>query len=264
MPALPPSPRALGPIPDLLCLEPALRVDLGGLKETLVFAFAAGSAIESFDDILGRATLPPSAWDRSYFARDLFLSQLIEKSLPVRALGQSYEPCAPYLLRAIGEPPKSPEILAFRRALLGELAASSELRGDFERVYVEIVRLRALLSTGRISSATLRRLEILRVVHAVFGLLGELLRGRALGPRSPSSLRRGGLRERGLPAPRRAARSRRAPRHRRCPRARRRRRRAPHLPGRLASARTATTPFTRLPLGPLVRAASPPLSGATG
>jgi DNA mismatch repair protein MutS2 len=181
MPALPPSPRAAGPIPDLLSAEPALRIDAVELGEVLVFAFATGGAIESFDDILGKAALPPSTWDRSHFARDLFLDQLVEHGLPVRIGARSYQPCAPYLLRALSAPPRSPEALAFRRAVLGELAGSTEMRGEAEAVYVEIVRLRALLCTGRLSSAVLRRLDILRSVHALFGLLATSFAGAKSG-----------------------------------------------------------------------------------
>ena len=181
MPALPPSPRALGPIPDLLSAEPALRIDATALGEVLVFAFATGGAIESFDQILGEASLPPSTWDRSHFARDLFLDQLVEHGLPVRIGARSYEVCAPYLLRALGAPPRSPEVLTFRRAVLGELAASPDSRREFEAIYAELVRLRAMLCTGRIASAPLRRLDILRVVHTLFGLLATSFAGAKSG-----------------------------------------------------------------------------------
>lgn len=171
MPAMPPPSRSPVPIPDLLSAEPSARIDVPALQQTLVFAFATGGSIEAFDQALGAASLPASAWDSDYFTRDLFLAQLIERCLSVRIGGRTYEACAPYLLRAISAPPRDPEVLAFRRSVLAELAGSKVLRGDFERVYTEIVRLRTLLCAGRLASAGLRRLEILRSAHKVFGEL---------------------------------------------------------------------------------------------
>jgi DNA mismatch repair protein MutS2 len=179
--ALIPSSPSLGPVPDLLSAEPTVRIDLASLRQTLVFAFATGGSVEAFDHILAAAPLPASAWDRAYFARDVFLAQLLESCLTIRIGGRSYEVCRPYLLRAIGEPPRSPEVLAFRRRVLGELATSKELRADFERVYMEIVRFRALLCAGRFTAHVLRRLEILRAVHKVFELLATSFEGATSG-----------------------------------------------------------------------------------
>jgi DNA mismatch repair protein MutS2 len=178
---MPPKPRPLGPIPDLLSADPTVRVDLAELRQTLVFAFATGGTIEAFDQAVGCASLPPSGWDRAYFERDLFLSQLIEGCLCVRIGGRTYEVCKPYLLRAIAEPPRAPEVLAFRQRVLDELASSQELRGDFERVYTEIVRLRTLLCAGRFTTQGLRRLEILRTIHKVIGGLAASFAGATSG-----------------------------------------------------------------------------------
>ncbi len=75
-----PPPRSLPPVPDLLSATPAVRVDFGALRDTLVFAFAMGGSVESFEEALGGASLPPSAWDRTHFARDLFLDDLVERA----------------------------------------------------------------------------------------------------------------------------------------------------------------------------------------
>jgi DNA mismatch repair protein MutS2 len=174
MPALPPHPRPAGPVPDLLSAEPTVRIDLSELRQTLVFAFATGGSIETFDQAVSSASLPASGWDRSYFERDLFLEQLIERCLPVRIGGRTYEICAPYLLRAIAEPPRDPSILAFRRGVLDELASSKGLRGEFEQSYLDLVRVRTLLCAGQYTSRGLRRLEVLRAIHkALGGLAGS-------------------------------------------------------------------------------------------
>src|SRR4028118_2392782 len=104
--AMIPSPGPAFPIPDLLSKEPMVRIDLADLRETLVFAFAMGGSVEAFDRAVAGAALPESGWDRANFARDLFLDQLLEGALSVRVGGRAYEVSRPYLLRALGEPPR--------------------------------------------------------------------------------------------------------------------------------------------------------------
>jgi DNA mismatch repair protein MutS2 len=176
-----PSPRLVPPIPDLLSADPELRVDRVELKQTLIFAFAAGSAVDAFDGALVGATLPRSRWDRAHFSKDLFLEQLVERCLPVRIGGRDHAPCAAYLLRAIAEPPRDPAVAAFRREVLEELVSSKDRRAELERCYLEIVELRTLLCAGRRTGERLRRLEILRAVHDVVGTLAGSFVGATSG-----------------------------------------------------------------------------------
>jgi DNA mismatch repair protein MutS2 len=174
-------PAAQPPIPDLLSAEPMVRVDLAELRQTLVFAFAMSGTVDAFDQAVAGAALPASGWDRSYFARDLFLEQLLERCFSVRIGGRVFEVCVPYLLRAIAEPPRSLEVVAFRRRVLEELTSSRALRADFERVYTHIVELRSLLCAGQLTSAGLRRLEILRAIHRLFEVLAGSFEGASSG-----------------------------------------------------------------------------------
>jgi len=169
------------PAPDLLCAEPTIRVDLTELRQTLVFAFAMNGEVDQFERALAEAALPGSAWDSEDFARDLFLQDLVARCLPVRVGGRVHEPCVPFLLRVIAEPPKDPAIVPFRRAVLEELTSDKQIRADFERIYVELTRLRALLCAGRQPSRWLRRLEILRAVHGVFASLAGAFEGATSG-----------------------------------------------------------------------------------
>jgi len=169
------------PVPDLLSLDPALRIDAASLRQTLAFAFATGTSVDAFDRALAEARLPPSHWDRSQFARDLFLRDFVDRCLPVRAAGRTFQPCTEYLLRAIAEPPRDPAVADFRRRILGELADSKAFRADLERAYSEIAQLRAQVSAGRYGTPYLRRLEILRNLHAVFALLGRSFEGATSG-----------------------------------------------------------------------------------
>ncbi|MFS8068168.1 MAG: MutS-related protein [Byssovorax sp.] len=176
-----PSPRLVPPIPDLLSADPELRVDAAGMKQTLIFAFAMSSSVEAFDQAIAGATLPRSRWDRAHFARDLFLDQLIERCLTVRIGGRAHAVCAPYLLRAIAEPPRDPSVVTFRRAVLEELVSSKDRRAELERSYSKIVELRTLLCAGRRTGERLRRLEILRAVHEVVGGLADSFEGATSG-----------------------------------------------------------------------------------
>lgn len=167
----------MAPPPDLISLTPSLRLDRAALRQTLAFAFAAGAQADAFDHILAEIRLPPSDWDRAQFGRDLFLHELVERCLPVKAAGAAYEPCLPYLVRIIGEPPRDPGHAEMRRAVLRELVDREAHRADLEKAYAALAQLRALISAGRYLSPYLRRLEILRSLHGIFGLLARSFEG---------------------------------------------------------------------------------------
>ncbi|HEU4407332.1 MAG TPA: DNA mismatch repair protein [Polyangiaceae bacterium] len=172
---------AVGPVPDLLSVEPSVRVDLPALRQLLVFAFATGASPDAFDEALGSAALPASSWDAGSYARDLFLGDLVARALPLAAGGRPYAPCEPYLLRAIAAPPRDPAVTSFRQGVLGELAEREALRRDFERLYAELVELRTLLCASRLTSGRLRRVEILRQVRRAFETLAGSFGGAASG-----------------------------------------------------------------------------------
>jgi len=172
------------PIPDLLGEEPAVRIDLRELRQTLVFGFALGTSLEQFDRVLGAATLPASSWDHAAFERDLFLEDLVQRSLRIRIGGRTLSPCLPYLLRVMSEPPREPSVVAFRQRVLEELAGSAEFRRQFERIYTGLVAVRtALCSEGgaRRGGGTHRRLEILRAVEEVVNDLAGAFEGATSG-----------------------------------------------------------------------------------
>jgi DNA mismatch repair protein MutS2 len=165
------------PVPDLIAREPSLRIDAAGLRQTLAFAFATGVSTETFDRAVNEMRLPKTAWDRAHFARDLFLSDFVDRCMPVRAGGRDYQPCAAYLLRVLGEPPRDPACAEMRRDVLRDLTTKKQLRADLEAAYVAIVQLRAMIAAGRFVSPYLRRLEILRSLHGVFALLARSFEG---------------------------------------------------------------------------------------
>jgi DNA mismatch repair protein MutS2 len=165
------------PIPDLLCADAAVRVDSAALRQTLVFAFAAGGAMEAFDGALSQASLPPSSWGRANFARDIYLDELVERCLALRIGDKVYRTSGRYLARVIGEPPRDPRHIEVRRGVLAELASSAAARAALEQVYVLIVRLRTLLCAARQPAPRVRRVEILRAAREVFELLAASFEG---------------------------------------------------------------------------------------
>lgn len=169
------------PYPDLLSETPALRLDFDAIRQTLIFAFATGGSIESFDHAVGHARLPETAWDRAYFERDLFLDQLVKNCFGIRLNGRVFEPCARYLLRALSAPPRDPKEIEFRRAVLAELVESDDYRRQFESIYGDLARLRTLLCTGRFLTPQLRRLDILRAIHSLVQLLSNSFKDAGSG-----------------------------------------------------------------------------------
>ncbi|MDP9001258.1 MAG: DNA mismatch repair protein, partial [Myxococcota bacterium] len=170
-------PLLISAIPDLLSQDASVRVDLASLRQTLVFAFAAGGAADAFDDAIAKAALPPSTWGRPNFARDVYLDELIERSLALRIAGKAYRTNTRYLARAIGEPPRDPRDVEIRRSVLTELVSSDSARAALESVYLSIVRLRTLLCAARQPAPRVRRVEILRAARETFELLADSFDG---------------------------------------------------------------------------------------
>ena len=165
------------PIPDLLCARPALRIDAASMRQTLVFSFAAGGSIESFDDALANAALPESSWDRSEFARDVYLDELVEHGLSVKIDGRQQRTCKRYLARVLAAPPRDGRDVETRHDVLRELAGSASRRTELERVYLAVVRLRGLLCATRQPAPRVRRVEILRACREAFELMAASFDG---------------------------------------------------------------------------------------
>jgi len=165
------------PIPDLLSADPRVRVDLATLRQALVFAFASSGSPDVFDDVTARASLPPSTWSRSAFARDLYLDEIVESCLSVQIAGTRYRACSRYLARIVGEPPRDPRDGEVRRSILTELEVSPSARDELERVYLAIVRLRGVLCAARQPAPRARRVEILRAAREAFELLAACFEG---------------------------------------------------------------------------------------
>jgi DNA mismatch repair protein MutS2 len=165
------------PIPDLLAADPSVRIDLGALRQAIVFAFAAGGSQEAFDDLVARAQLPASAWDKADFARDVYLDDLVARCFVMKTGSKAVPSNTRWLARVLGEPPKDARDVETRRDVLRELSASSARREELVQIVVLVARLRALLGTSRPLSARGRRIEILRTAREAFDLLAISFEG---------------------------------------------------------------------------------------
>jgi DNA mismatch repair protein MutS2 len=167
------------PAPDIISSVPSARIDLGVVRQTLVFSFAAGGSTEPFDEAIGAMKLPDSTWRPAAFSRDLYLGDLVARCLTVTIGGQQHSTCARYLARVLGNPPRDRRDVDSRRDVLTELVCTPRMREDLERAYLGIVRVRSLLATTRSLAPRVRRMEVLRAARDAFDLLAGSFEGAA-------------------------------------------------------------------------------------
>src|SRR6185295_10796799 len=106
---------------------PAVRLDVGALKQTLTFAFASGVPSAAFAQALESATLPPSTWEPRSFAKEIFLSELIVGCFKVTIEGHRYTLDQANLARILGRPPADSAVADFRRGVIDMLARSTPM-----------------------------------------------------------------------------------------------------------------------------------------
>src|SRR3984885_8023131 len=160
--------RCLGSmIPALLDPEPFSRVDERLLRETLVFAFATGDVGDALEKVVEHMPLAASSWDAKDFARDVFLDVVADRCFPILIQGKTAPRSRSLLSRILGAPPSDPAVVHFRQNICRELSERPDLRKGTEKLYCELIHLRALLSKA---SATRidpfeRRLAVLRALR---------------------------------------------------------------------------------------------------
>jgi DNA mismatch repair protein MutS2 len=157
--------------PDLLHPTPLRRIDFEQTRLAMALAFAGGSAGGLFAETLERATLAPSNWEPAGFSSDLFLERFVASSLKVQIGREQPLVTLKHLVRLLAHPPANPEVVAFRRDILAELASSPKLRKALEQLYVVVCRLRSVLeneSGGRTWDQNRRQLDVLSLVKETF------------------------------------------------------------------------------------------------
>jgi DNA mismatch repair protein MutS2 len=162
--------------PDLLHPEPKRRLDARALSQALVFAFASGGDRDALDQLQDRALLEPSDFSPDCFARDLFVSDFVNRCTSFRIGARTFRPHEPRLTRLLSLPPANAEIVRFRQAVLSELLEKPVLRERFEQSYVHLRELFTLLESsdsGKHFDPVARRLEILRASKRSIDALSE-------------------------------------------------------------------------------------------
>lgn len=160
---------------SLLDPEPFSRVDEASLAGTLAFAFATGDVGDELERVVERMALAPTQWEKSEFARDVFLVEFVQRCLPVVACGKVYPTGRAFVARVLGEPPRDPAVALFRQAIFRELIDTPGLREATERLYTLVAEVRELLTraTGLRLDANRLRLDILRSLAQTVDLAAE-------------------------------------------------------------------------------------------
>jgi len=167
-------PEILATHPDLLSFEPTVRVDLPELKQDLAFAFAGGVVSGGLARL--KVNPPPSGWDPSCFANEIFLDDLVATCFRIRIDGHDYAIAREHVSTILAHPPDDVRSLDLRRGILTELGESAEVRRAFELAYVAIHRMRSALEAapmGVRGDAVRRRMEVLGLAKEAFDALGS-------------------------------------------------------------------------------------------
>ena len=195
METVPPAPPA-GADLDLLHLHPIPPRDAGQVRLAIGLAFVGGGAGGLFDEVLDRAPLAATTFDRALFGNDLFLSTFVEQCFVPRIEGQDVPVGSKRIARILGSPPSDPGFVEFRREIIGELIATPRLRADLEKLYLVLCRFRATLEgatgVGR-WDANARQIDLLQIFKDLVDMLADGFAGARSGL---SRLRAFGLRVR--------------------------------------------------------------------
>jgi len=160
--------------PDLLHPAPVTRIDLEATRLAIALAFASGVSGGLFADALDRATVAPSTWAPASFANDLFLPSFVSMCFRVRIGSEEPTLATNHLVKLLANPPQDPAVVAHRRAIVAELAASPGLRANLEKLYTALTRFRSLLegATGIGKwDAQRRQLDILALAKESIDLM---------------------------------------------------------------------------------------------
>ena len=125
------------PLPDLLHSTPHLTVDSQQLTELLGLAWSGREADLALDQVLASSE-EKSTWEGEFFARDLFVEEMVRNHFRLRFDGQEYTPNHRFLVRVLTSPPVDVEEIRFRQQILSELDRSLEIRQRAEQLYAKL------------------------------------------------------------------------------------------------------------------------------
>lgn len=125
------------PIPDLLHVEPRETVDPRILGELLGLAFSGRETDLAIEHAMA-ATREASPWQAEFFARDLFVEEMVRDAFRLKIDDKQYAINQGFLVRTLSAPPTRLEEIQFRQAIVRELAEDAELRQATEELYTHL------------------------------------------------------------------------------------------------------------------------------
>ncbi len=175
MQSAPPAASA-GIVPDLLHLQPIPPRDADQVRLAIGLAFVGGGAGGLFDEVLDRAPLAASTFERGLFENDLFLSTFVTQCFVPRIEGQDVPVASKRLARILGSPPSDAGVVEFRREIIQDLIATPALRRELEKLYLLLSRFRATLEgatgVGR-WDANARQIDLLQLFKDLVDMLAD-------------------------------------------------------------------------------------------
>ena len=152
------------PIPDLLHPEARLALDGKALTEMLEVGFLGGAHGPTLEKALAPPHLAPSSWQPDFFAKELFLDELIEDCLTVTVGGRKLPVNRVFLRQVLSQPPSDVETIHFRQEILRELESDPEMAALAHELYGLLFRLLSLFKAphkGAKLDLTMFRIELL-------------------------------------------------------------------------------------------------------
>ncbi|MDA8020555.1 MAG: DNA mismatch repair protein [Thermoanaerobaculia bacterium] len=155
------------PVPDLLTFDSTFHADQSQLEELLGLAFTGRGEPVAFDTALAGENRPrQSDFDPEHFSADLFLPDLVERTLTATVDGTVFATNQAFLLRVLESPPPELDVVRRRQAILRELATDAEIYRSVEALYVRLWNLVQMFRVpGRMArlDIDLFRIELMRL-----------------------------------------------------------------------------------------------------
>ena len=154
------------PVPDLLSHSPGLAVDHQQLQELFGLAFTGRGDAPAIDAALAHRSAE-RGWQVDQFARDLFISELIEGQMTVHLVGKQYAINPAFHFRVLTEPPTDSATTRFRQGILRELDREPELLARVEDLYMQLYDLINMFKVpGRLARLDIDvfRIDLFRLV----------------------------------------------------------------------------------------------------
>jgi DNA mismatch repair protein MutS2 len=156
--------------PDLLSPQTGPGPDPEHLLNQIDLAFLGRASAGELDTELDAMPVGASRWQRSHFADDLFISELLKACLVIKIRGQKAPVHRAFLERVLTHPPDELSSCRYRQGILRELDEQMPLVQALETLFGRIHLLLSLLMASR-DDARLKpvrfRLDVLGAFRAV-------------------------------------------------------------------------------------------------